>query len=165
MGNFSEHIQQAKNNLEFLSNINEKIEKSWDWQVTTSFYVAVHLINSHIVDKTSKNYLSHNQVSDIINPFSQLSVAKLDQPTYISYTKLQSLSRRSRYLLNENFKKNGGAAIQPACITIDRHFKKSIVHLDNILEYIKANHQVQFKKHRISCPELRSVPLKNFIIN
>lgn len=107
MGNFAEHILQSKNNLDFLAKVNKDINDRWDWQVTVNFYVAVHLINAHIVSKTTKNYLSHNQVSELINPYNGLSVAKLDEETYKSYVKLQLLSRRSRYLLNEGFKKKG----------------------------------------------------------
>lgn len=164
MGTFTERITHSKNNLEFLSQVNEKINKRWDWQVTTCFYVALHLINAHIVHKTNKNYLSHNQVSDIINPYSQLSVAKLDEETYLSYTKLSQLSRRARYLLNENFKKEGITDIQPACITYDRHFRKSIHHLDNIINFINKTYNVDFDKNNLSCQELKGLNFVNFSI-
>lgn len=164
MGTFSEHIQQSKNNLDFLSSVNNNVNNRWDWQVTVSYYVAVHLVNAHIVSKTNKNYLSHNQVADLINPYNQLSLAKLDEDTYTSYVKLQLLSRRSRYLLNEGFKKKGVVDIQPACITYDKHFRKSIYHLDKIMNYMSNNNDISFSKSNLKCDELRSMKLSNFQI-
>ena len=102
MATFQEHIDQSNNNLDYLSNINNLINDRWDWQVTVSFYCALHLINAHIVQKTNKNYLSHSQVSSAISPYNLLSLSKVDEEIYLSYTKLFQLSRRARYLLNEN---------------------------------------------------------------
>lgn len=164
MGSFSEHIQQSKNNLAFLAKINNTISNNWDWQVTVCFYSAVHLINAHIVSKTSKNYLSHNQVAELINPFTQLSVSKLDEETYKSYHKLHQLSRRARYLLNENFQKNGIVDIQPACMTYDKHFKKAVFHLDIVINYISKNYGVSFSKIDIKCVELSGRSFSNFLI-
>lgn len=164
MGSFNEHISHSINNLDFLAKVNYSINDRWDWQVTICFYSALHLINSHIVSKTGKNYLSHSQVADIINPYNQLSVGKLDEDTYLSYNKLFQLSRRSRYLLNENFKKKGIVDIQPACITYDKHFKKSIYHLDKIMSFITKNYNVSFEKTTIKCIELRKGNFKNFIV-
>lgn len=135
MGTFTEHINQAKQNLSFLSSVNENINNRWDWQVTVCFYSAVHLINAHIVSKTSKNYLTHGQVAEVINPYATLSLGSIDENTYVSYTKLHQLSRRSRYLLSENYDKT--IDVQTACLTYDKHFKKAIHHLDVIIEFIK----------------------------
>lgn len=165
MGNFSEHIQQSSNNLDFLLEVNTHINTRWDWQVTTCFYVGVHLINAHIVARTQKNYLSHHQVSEVINPYNQLAPGRLDELTYASYLKLQILSRRSRYLLNENFKKKEVIDIQPACITYDKHFKKAIYHLDKIMVFISTTHKVQFKKYKIDCAELKGSDYSYFTSN
>lgn len=165
MGSFSEHIQQSKNNLDFLAKVNAQINDRWDWQVTTCFYVGVHLINAHIVSNTSKNYLSHHQVSEVINPYNQLSPGKLSEDIYASYVKLQLLSRRSRYLLNENFKKKEMTDIQPACITHDKHFRKAVYHLDKIMDYIKTGNNVQFQKHPLKCIELRGGNFSNFSVS
>jgi hypothetical protein len=164
LGNFSEHILQAKNNLVFLSEINKNINNRWDWQVTTCFYSAVHLINAHLVNKTGKNYLSHNQVAEHINPYNNLSVSKLDEETYLSYNKLHQLSRRSRYLLNENFKKKGVVDVQPACITYDKHLKKAIRHLDNVINYISKEYGAEFNPTQIKCIELNGLQFNNFKI-
>ncbi|MFD2827164.1 hypothetical protein ACFSYG_11840 [Leeuwenhoekiella polynyae] len=164
MGSFSEHITQASNNLDFLESTNKNSRDHWDWQVTVCFYSALHLINAHIAAKANKNYLSHNQVEQVINPFRQLSVAKLDEETYKSYIKLMQLSRRSRYLLNENFKKEDVTDIQKACITYDKHFKKAIYHLDVIMQYLTQNHNVNFKSHCLSCAELKGRKFNNFTV-
>ncbi|SFS81492.1 hypothetical protein [Lutibacter maritimus] len=165
MGTFAEHITQSRNNLDFLSKVNTNINNSWDWQVTVCFYSALHLMNAHIVSKTHKNYLSHNQVAEVINPFNSLSVAKLDEETYLSYNKLVQLSRRARYLLSENFTKKGIVDVQPACITYSKHFKKSIYHLDKVLSFICKNYNVNFGKINISCIDLKGLEYTYFTIS
>ena len=154
MGTFAEHIKQSKRNIKFLSNINTSIDDSWDWQVTVCFYSALHLMNAHIVSKTNKNYLSHSQVSKVINPYNQLSVARLDENIFLSYNKLFQLSRRSRYLLKENFEK--GNDLQSACVTYSKHLKKSIHHLDVILTFISKEYNVPFNSINIKCVDLKT---------
>lgn len=118
MGTFKEHIHQSQSNIGFLSKISTNLDNCWDWQVTVCFYSALHLINAHIVIKTDANYLSHSKVDELINPYNTFSLAKLDEKICMSYIKLFQLSRRSRYLLSENF-------------------KKAIYHLDIIINFIK----------------------------
>ena len=48
MADFQAHITQAKKNLQVLSEISLQINNSWDWQVTCSYYTAVHLMNAHL---------------------------------------------------------------------------------------------------------------------
>lgn len=164
MGTFTDHISQSKHNLDFLSKVNSNINDRWDWQVTVCFYTALHLMNAHIVSKTGKNYLSHNQVAEVINPYNPLSVAKLDQDTYLSYNKLVQLSRRARYLLGENFQKKEFVEVQPACTTYSKHFKKSIYHLDKIIDFISKNHNVSFSSINITCIDLKGLNYSNFNI-
>lgn len=165
MGSFTEHIIHSESNLDFLSKVNSSINDRWDWQVTVCFYSALHLMNAHIVAKTGKNYLSHSQVAEVINPYNQLSIAKLDEETYLSYNKLFQLSRRSRYLLSENFKKVKIVDVQPACITYDKHFKKAIYHLDKVITYISKNYSVAFKKTKVDCIELKGKGFSNFDVS
>lgn len=162
MGTFADHIKQSENNLDFLHKVNSAINDRWDWQVTICFYSALHMVNAHIVAKTGMNYLSHNQVSDVLNPYNTLSVARLDEDTFLSYNKLFQLSRRSRYLLNENYKKENPQSLQPACITYDRHFKKAIHHLDKVISFVSSHHKVKFPKFRIECIELKGSVFANF---
>lgn len=162
MANFDDHISHSKSNLEYLSQINNLINSRWDWQVTVCFYSALHLMNAHIVKKTSKNYLSHNQVDEVLNPFNPLSLGKIDETTYLSYTKLCHLSRRSRYLLNEKFSKSDD--IHTASITHSPHFTKAIYHLDIIIDFINKNYGVEFSKTKISCVDLQGREFKYFTV-
>jgi len=164
LATFQEHIDQSNNNLDYLSNINNLINDRWDWQVTVSFYCALHLINAHIVQKTNKNYLSHSQVSSAISPYNLLSLSKVDEEIYLSYTKLFQLSRRARYLLNENSDKTGAVDVHPACVTYSKHFKKTIYHLNKIMEYMTANHGTSFVKRNLKCIDLNSQSFTYFTI-
>jgi len=164
LGTFSEHIEQSKSNIYFLSKINTNIENCWDWQVTVCFYSALHLVNAHIVQKMNANYLSHNKVDEIINPYNVKSLATLNEDIYMSYTKLFQLSRRSRYLLNENFQKNNKLDIQLGCVTYSKHLKKAIFHFDKILNFIKNDYNESFTKVEIKCIDLKGLQFENFSI-
>jgi hypothetical protein len=163
LATFEEHITQAKSNLEYLSKINFNINERWDWQVTVCFYSAVHLMNAHIIVKTKKNYLMHKQVDTVLNPFSQFSLSKLDEDTYTSYVSLSNLSRRSRYLSNENVIKNDDD-IKSGCFTYSKHFKKAISHLEIIINYMVKNHKTEINKIDLKCDDLSHLKLKNFNI-
>ena len=164
MGSFKEHIDHSVKNVRFLSQINKSVDESWDWQVTVCFYTALHLINAHIVKKTNSNYLSHSKVEEIINPFNQMSVAKLNEEVYVSYIKLFQLSRRSRYLLNENFKKSEKIAIQNANFTYSKHLRKAIHHLDIIIAFINSNYNEEFPKVDIKCIDLNGLKFGFFSV-
>lgn len=164
MGTYTEHITQGKSNLVFLTDVNKNINDRWDWQVTVCFYAALHFISAHVVVKTGKNYLSHTNINDAINPTTQLSIAKLDNTTYLAYNKLYQLSRRSRYLINENNSKNNGAAIQSCNLTHSIHLKRAISHLEVIMNYMIDNYAISFSKSEITCIDLKNVPFKNFTI-
>lgn len=164
MGTFKEHIQQSQNNIRFLSKISTSIENCWDWQVTVCFYSALHLINAHIVDKTKANYISHSKVDEIINPFNQMSIAKLDEEIYTSYIKLFQLSRRSRYLLGENYNKHALSNTFSACATYSKHLKKAIHHLEIIINFIKTDYKESFSKADIKCIDLNGLAFQNFNI-
>ena len=161
MATFIEHIQQSKKNLSFLSKISTEVSDCWDWQVTVSFYTALHLINSHIAAKTQANFLTHSRVDEVINPYNKLSVARLDEDIYTSYTKLFQLSRRSRYLLNENYKKSD---IIPASLTHSKHVKKSIHHLQKILGFIKKEYKQDFPQIEVKCVDLKGLKFENFSV-
>lgn len=148
----------------FLSKISTNVEDCWDWQVTVCFYSALHLINSHIVIKTGANYLSHSKVEEIINPFNKLSVARLDEKIFTSYIKLFQLSRRSRYLLSENFKKGNNLDILPASVTYSKHLKKAIYHLEIIINFIKNNYKESFPQVEVKCIDLKGLNFQNFRI-
>jgi hypothetical protein len=159
VASFQEHIQQSKRNLSFLEQVNANSNTYWDWQVTVAFYVAVHLINSHIFQKLSLNYRSHEQVNDAINPY-KLSPSKLEPDYYLAYAKLQGLARRSRYLCNDDLSNRA----TNAHFTYDKHFARAIKNLDILIDFVKKEYRVEFDKITISCVELKNQQLKNFTI-
>jgi hypothetical protein len=164
LASFDEHITHAKSNLDYLSKINTCVNDRWDWQVTTCFYTALHLMNAHIARKANKNYLSHTRVDQALNPYG-LSVAKIDEDTYSSYNSLANLSRRSRYLLTENRNQiDSNEDIQRLCLTYSKHFKKAIHHLDKILDFFNKEYGAEFGKTDVKCVDLNGLEFKNFTV-
>ncbi len=161
MANFNEHLNQAQSNLSFLREINSLSNHYWDWQVTTCFYVAVHLINAYIADKSNMHYRSHEDVAQAINPYNQLSPLKVTDEVYVSYCKLQNLSRRARYLINDNMKNretNGH-------FTSDKHFIKALKSLDRILDFfIKKYPSESFDTLDLHCMEGKKTSFAYFQI-
>jgi hypothetical protein len=159
VASFQEHIEQAKHNLAFLEQINKHSNSYWDWQVTVSFYIGVHLINSHIYQKSTFSYRSHEQVNQAINPFN-ISPSKLDEKSYLAYAKLQGLARRSRYLCNEEHSNKS----QNAHFTYDKHFSRAIRNLDLLIDFMKSEYNVQLPKIQINCVELKRHQINNFVV-
>uniref|UniRef100_UPI0040493F98 hypothetical protein n=1 Tax=Fulvivirga sp. TaxID=1931237 RepID=UPI0040493F98 len=158
MASFEEHIKQAKSNLNFLSVVNNKIGTQWNWQVTVSFYTAVHLINAHIAKKSNQHYRSHELVNNSINPFNQASITKLSEELYTSYMKLQNLSRRARYLCHDDPANHDSKAF----LTYDKHFSKSITHLDNLLKFMSNEYSISFNSVALECIELKNKTFTHF---
>lgn len=164
MASFDEHITHAKSNLDYLSKINNLINDRWDWQVTTCFYTALHLMNAHIAKKANKNYLSHTRVDIALNPYG-MSVSKLDEDSYSAYNSLSNLSRRSRYLLTENRSQvDTEIDIQRECLTYSKHFKKAIHHLDKVISFINKEYGNQIGNTEVKCIDLKSMKFANFKI-
>ena len=150
MVSFDEHINQAKRNLNFLKSVNDLTNNTWDWQVTIAFYSAVHLINAHLAKKADLHYRSHKRVDDAINPYNNLSFTRLKESEFLAYKKLQSLSRRSRYLCNDK------SDDKSASLTYDKHFSKAIKNLDTIIQWISTEYEVSFEEYDIACIELHN---------
>ena len=150
MAQYDDHIKQAKRNLVFLSNINNNITDCIDWQVTTCFYTAVHLVNAHL-SKFALQYRNHTDVKDALNPENQLSLTKLPESEYIAYIKLQSLSRRSRYLVEEGDRNLNATQ---AFITYDKHLGKAIRHLNILIIYFSTKYTTEFDTINLRCDSL-----------
>lgn len=155
MANFKEHIIHANDNLDFLNRINTLCNDKWDWQVTICFYSALHLMNAHVVKTIGKNYITHKLTSEAINPFNNLSLAKVNEVTFLAYNKLLILSRRSRYLLGENFTNPKNTDIKPVSLTSDKHFVRAIKHLDVIMKFMEKKYDVKFKKYNVVCNAMK----------
>ena len=150
-----DHFQQACRNLNFLERINKDPNPSYDWQVTVSFYIAVHLINAHLA-KFDMHYRSHEDVSNAINPYHDLSPSKLPEDIYLTYKKLQGLSRRSRYLVHEE-SSNKSAACH---ITYDKHFIRAIKKVDILLDYFIQTDKLAIPEITMVCLGLKEKEFK-----
>lgn len=150
MATFEEHLKQAKNNLAFLVQTNSASANFWDWQVTVSFYVAVHVINAHLAKVANLHYRTHEDVKNAINPYNLMSAGKIPEDIYLAYAKLEGLSRRARYLCHDDF----GNRENRAFFTYDKHLAKAVKNLDKILFYFSDTFSVAFNRSIIKCADL-----------
>lgn len=149
MADFSAHVVQAKSNLDFLESLNA-IPGKWDWKVTVSFYVAVHLMNAHLAIKMNKHYRSHHEVETAISPYCSIPTARINASVFPVYMALKNLSRRSRYLCAED-----GRNPQVGVLTEDRHLKKALGYLDVLLLWFSSEYTSEsFSQKAIKCPLL-----------
>lgn len=121
----------------------------FDWQVTICFYTAVHLINCHLAN-FGLQYRKHKDVKDALNPYT-ISPAKLPEDEYSAYISLQSLSRRSRYLVNE---KDQNITSPNAFFTYEKHFSKALIHLDKLMQYFDKKYSMSLQKRKVNCSQL-----------
>lgn len=162
MAHIEDHVRQATRNLKFLENINQLVSDSLDWQVTTCFYTALHLINAHLAN-FGMQYKTHYDVDDAINPQHQLSVSKINEEAYKAYKMLYNLSRRSRYLVmvsNNRVVQTGKAEL-----TYCKHQARALRHLNTVLEFYCNHYKTSISTVNISCEELSaSEGLKYFTL-
>lgn len=160
MASFDEHILKAKSNLTFLAetNHNSKTKDFWDWQVTSAFYIAVHVINAHLAKQANLHYKTHEQVKNAISLHNSTAPCPIPDEIYLCYAKLEGYSKRSRYLCHQDPTQSDNIS-HP---TIDKHFARAIKKLDKILEYFAALYHIDFGKHKISCPELKKTAVLSF---
>lgn len=158
MAQFDDHIAQAKRNLNFLSSINTRVADCYDWQVTVCFYTALHFVNAHL-SKYNLQYRKHRDVNYALNFATATSPARLPEDEYLAYTALQSLSRRSRYLVNE---KDNNLSSSQAFLTFDKHLARSLRHLDKLLQHFESRYSIGVNQVEIKCPEIKDGELKFF---
>ncbi len=152
MAEYNDHLFQARRNLKFLGSINANCGDFVDWQVTTCFYVGVHLVNSFLAKEANFHFASHERVKEAISPDSNYKT-KLPEEQYVAYGKLRNLSRRSRYLCAEN---NEDPAT--AHFTVEKHFTKALKNLDNLLQYFNKRYQDEYPTIQITFPFADKVP-------
>lgn len=161
MASFQNHIDQAKKNVAFLLQSNSNKNEHWDWQITISFYIGVHIVNAHIAKVADLHYRTHEDVKNALNQFSTLSLCKIPEDIYVDYARLEGLSRRARYLCHDDYANKGTQAF----FTYDKHFGKAIKCLDRVLDYFNTQYDLGLKELKIVCPDLTSkTPLKIFKI-
>jgi len=122
--------------------------------------VAVHLVNSHIASVSDQHYRKHEEVSKALNPYFPLSLTKVPENVYLAYNHLQNLSRRSRYLISEDMANRDIATN----LTYGKHFKRSLVHLNTVMEFIETTYNQKFTNIFVNCIEARNIGLKYFKI-
>ena len=154
MAKYEDHIVQAERNLRFLGAINTSVQDCYDWQVTVCFYTALHFVNAHL-SKFGLQYRKHKDVNYALNFSNAFSPAKLPEDQYIAYTALQSLSRRSRYLVNE---KDYNLNSPQAFLTYDKHLAKALRHLNTLLVYF----DIKSDGVTVKCSEINFGELKYF---
>jgi len=151
LANFSDHVNQSVNNLKFLEGVNGHLPNHFDWQVTVCFYAALHLVNAHLA-QYDLQYRKHSDVTNVINPHNPGSPMKISEETYAAYISLMSLSRRSRYLAIDT-----DLASTKAYLTYDKHFAKSVRHLEAIMKWFSSTYpNVALPTINIKCVELKS---------
>jgi uncharacterized protein (UPF0332 family) len=161
LASFTDYVQQAKNNFVFLENLNCNIPNKYDWEVTVCFYVAVHIVNAHLSNH-GYEYRSHSEVNHALNPHNVLSIGKLPADIYASYIALLNLSRRSRYLVNDNTS-NSTTTPRTASFTYEKHFAKAVRHLDKIMKYFCDTYpHVTFTKIQIRCLSINAGEIFHF---
>ena len=162
MSTFAEHVSQANRNLIFLQTINRDVSDCWDWQVTSAFYAAVHFVNAHIVSQIGQHYRSHEDVDKCLNPYGGDIKCRFTEPVYKNYKKLQTLSRRSRYLCSDNFKEDDGRNR----LTYDIHLAKAVTNLDAIIIHLNGLYPGNLLREKINihCEELTRTPLQYFAV-
>lgn len=152
MPRYEDHITQVKSNLNFLKTINEHAPNHLDWQVTTCFYTALHLVNAHLAT-LNLQYRSHTDVRDIINPYKTLSLGKLPEDEFVAYDSLFSYSRRACYLVNQ---KDNKLKTEDVFFTYDKHLAKSIRHLEVICQFFDTKYNLNLPVIPIKCTHLHN---------
>jgi hypothetical protein len=107
-----------------------------------------------------QHYRTHEEVKGAINPEKPLNIAKIPMDIYLSYTKLENLSRRARYLCSDDLANRGIDAF----FTVDKHFAKAIRHMDKVLSYFATEHKVAFPPITLSCIQFSTKELGDFKI-
>lgn len=159
MTDFLVYIKQARNNLNFLSKISYSCSDYCDWQVTVSFYVGVHLVNAHLTKKIQTTYRSHKKTFDALNFACETSPSMLPQSVFLAYRHLYNLSRRSRYLCSDADLPDNSRPF----MTYSKHLKRSINHLNTLIEYIESNYGEKFDVTNLDLIEIQGrVDLKYF---
>ena len=161
MAQFADHIRQVERNLKFLESINGTSKDCWDWQVTVCFYTSLHLVNAHL-SKHNMQFRTHSAVNFALNFCIPLSPSRIPENEYIAYTSLQTLSRRSRYLVNEKDNQVGSPI---AFLTYEKHVGKAFKHLDCLLTYFKQKYGLELPTIKLACSEIkRNEELKQIVL-
>ncbi|MCE9616814.1 MAG: hypothetical protein K8Q88_00410 [Nitrosarchaeum sp.] len=89
------YVLQSTHNKETSDDLNQLVQnKHLDWEITTLFYSALHIINEYFLQRGIPLPDKHDQRTPLVrNTLNQI---------YPEYQKLLILSIRTRYLVNYN---------------------------------------------------------------
>lgn len=155
MASENQHITQAKRNLLFLSNVNKYCNSYWDWQITISFYVAVHLVNAHIFSKIGKHFEDHSKIMQHIDCYSNLP-SRLPENILVSFRTIRELSRKSRYL--KGISDNSYVALYVA----ETDLARALLNLDSIMKFYSKEYNIEFKEIKLDCHSASALNLRYF---
>jgi hypothetical protein len=145
---YKDHLCQSARNLKFLESVNSLATQFYDWEVTTCYYVAVHLINAHLSLYTLQ-LRRHYDVTTVLK--TRHNEASIPRYAYCAYAKLQALSRRSRYLVDEH---NANRPSIKAFSILDIHLSSALKQLHVLMSFFKERYGVQFEKIKIKYPNI-----------
>lgn len=86
-----EHLARADHNRALVGDLNHLPGRYEDWQVTSLFYAAVHLVQAYFSAKTNHYPGSHEAREELVRQDSKL------RTIYRDYRELKHLSISSRY--------------------------------------------------------------------
>lgn len=146
MPDSASHFRQAERNLKVVEWLNSSPNHYWDWQVTTLFYSALHLINGHICETDGGFYNTHSSVQSIIYYKNTQSKASLPREIGIAYEKLQLLSRKARYLYDPTQPKSDKLQF----VGPDG-FEKAVNAYETVYRFLSSTYYLGIQPIQISC--------------
>lgn len=150
---YNDHLHQSRNNLKFLEFVNNHTTQYHDWEVTSCYCVAVHLVNAYLSLYESQIW-RHYEVMELLKQFR--NQAFIPDTFFRAYYKLRHLSRRSRYLVNE---RNANTASVVAYYIDENHLKKALEYLHTLIAFFKERYGTQLEKIRINCSSINTTAL------
>ncbi|AFM04445.1 HEPN domain-containing protein [Bernardetia litoralis DSM 6794] len=126
------HLEQAKHNQEFLSEMETAFpQKFFDWKITISFYVAIHYLQALADHKGIEIGQTHNDIERNVNPNSCWNPRmQISTGAWREYKNLFQYSLTARY---------DGIEDKEIFEELKRlDYIECIKHLDNFKKYIKS---------------------------
>lgn len=137
MAGFTDHITEAKKNLKVLKVLNSAKEIDYHWQITLSYYSALHFINAFLSDVSNVHPGNHQLLKDYIEPNSRSTMTRLSCDLYSAYNHLEIISRKARYLCDNN-----GKSCERGFFPNEKDFHRAIKYLDQTIDYIVAKYSI-----------------------
>lgn len=161
MADFTNHIAQSKKNIYLLKFLNDNPTSDIDkqWQITVAYYSALHLINAFLSDKADLHPNNHHSLKEFIEPSA---VNTIGEDLYASYTHLEMLSRKARYLCDNS----GQNSSSKGFISNKKDFQRAIKYLDQVKCFINKEYSLGLSVIELDIDETpHTINLTFFSIN